>query len=170
MKQMMLFAENKDHYIAMHSNEFMSEYLDLVRLRFKGQSVDANEVYQEYIQAEDHMHLNATRWSTLTDFIFYLARQGKVKVEERENGLYISLVDQSVLDAIREKEEGKVQKTDEERERLLLKKQIERAHAEAPPIAKVEYTEFNRDDQKKIQLSLKPVTVRKKLPKNKILK
>ena len=49
-------------------------------------------VYNQYIQDKDHIHMNATRWHTLTDFVAHLGRVGVVRVDETETGLHITLV------------------------------------------------------------------------------
>ncbi len=55
--------------------------------------VEANKVYQEYIADKEHVHMNATRWETLTGFIMYLGRTGKAKVDQTEKGWYITWID-----------------------------------------------------------------------------
>ena len=36
----------------------------------------ANNVYQEYINDRDHVHMNSTQWETLTEFVKWLGREG----------------------------------------------------------------------------------------------
>ena len=55
----------------------------------------ANQVYQEFIQDKNHLHMNSTRWVTLTEFIKHLGRAGIVHVDETEKGWFIAWIDSS---------------------------------------------------------------------------
>jgi DNA/RNA-binding protein KIN17 len=57
--------------------------------------VKANQVYQEYIQDKHHLHMNSTRWVTLTEFIKHLGRTGVARVDDTEKGWFIAWVDNS---------------------------------------------------------------------------
>ena len=46
----------------------------------------ANNVYQEYIKDKNHIHMNATRWCTLSGFVQYLGSSGKCKIEDTDKG------------------------------------------------------------------------------------
>lgn len=95
LRQMELFAQNPEHYLDELSNEFETNFLTLLGRRFNTTKVDANKVYNEFIQDKEHMHMNSTKWETLTGFVQYLGRTGKVRVEESEKGLYISWIDRN---------------------------------------------------------------------------
>jgi DNA/RNA-binding protein KIN17 len=78
--------------------------------------------------------MNATRWVTLTEFIKHLGRTGVVHVDETEKGWFIAWIDRSPKAL--EKQEASLKKeratmNDEQRERLLIAEQIERAEREA---------------------------------------
>ena len=49
----------------------------------------ANQVYNEYIQDRHHLHMNATRWVSLSEFVKHLGRTGVARVEDSELGWYI---------------------------------------------------------------------------------
>lgn len=49
-------------------------------------------VYNEFIADRNHIHMNSTRWLTLTEFVKYLGREGKCKVDETEKGWFITLI------------------------------------------------------------------------------
>lgn len=55
----------------------------------------ANRVYQEYIADKSHLHMNATRWVTLTEFVKHLGRTGVARVDETEKGWFIAWIDNS---------------------------------------------------------------------------
>jgi DNA/RNA-binding protein KIN17 len=102
--------------------------------RFGTKRVKANNVYQEYIQDKHHLHMNATRWVTLTEFIKHLSRTGVAHVDETDKGWFIAWIDRSPKAL--EKQEASLKKeratmNDEQRERLLIAEQIERAEREA---------------------------------------
>lgn len=63
--------------------------------RFGTKRVRANQVYQEYIADKSHLHMNATRWVTLTEFVKHLGRSGIAKVDETEKGWFIAWIDSS---------------------------------------------------------------------------
>jgi hypothetical protein len=52
-------------------------------------------VYQEYIADKGHLHMNATRWVTLTEFAKHLGRTGVARVDETEKGWFIAWIDNS---------------------------------------------------------------------------
>jgi hypothetical protein len=54
-----------------------------------------NQVYQEYIQDKHHLHMNSTRWVTLTEFTKHLGRTGVARVDETEKGWFIAWIDNS---------------------------------------------------------------------------
>lgn len=58
--------------------------------------VRANQVYQEYIQDKNHVHMNSTKWITLTEFVKFLGKEGMARVDDtEEKGWFISWVDNS---------------------------------------------------------------------------
>lgn len=63
--------------------------------RFGTKRVKANQVYQEYIQDKHHLHMNSTRWVTLTEFIKHLGRTGVARVDDTEKGWFIAWIDNS---------------------------------------------------------------------------
>lgn len=92
-----------------------------------------NLVYQEYISNKTHLHMNATRFGSLTAFAAHLGRSGQAHVEESEKGFYISWIDNSPR-ALSKAQEGKKKEKsdegDEMRERRLIETQIGRARRE----------------------------------------
>ena len=40
----------------------------------------------------DHIHMNATKWLTLTEFVQYLGKTGQCRVDETPKGWFISLI------------------------------------------------------------------------------
>lgn len=108
------------------SVDFEREFLRLLRINHGTKKISANKFYQEYILSDkDHVHMNATRWGSLTSFIKYLGRLGKVRVEipddEDEFNLFIRLVD--TFSELLASEKSKPQ-NDEDRQRKFLEAQV----------------------------------------------
>jgi len=107
---------------------------NIASIRHGTQRVRANAVYNEYIQDKHHIHMNSTRWVTLSEFIKYMGREGLVRVDENEKGFWVSWVDTSPKALARQAEMQKREKADEDdeqRQRKQLKEQIERARLQA---------------------------------------
>lgn len=79
------------------------------------------------------MHMNATRWVTLTEFVKHLSRSGIARVDETEKGWFIAWIDNSP-NALAKQEASMMKEratmSDEQRERTLIAEQIARAEAE----------------------------------------
>ncbi|KAL0961489.1 hypothetical protein HGRIS_006430 [Hohenbuehelia grisea] len=169
LRQMLVVGEHAGKHIANFSGEFQSTFVSLLSRRFGTKRVRANQVYQEYIADKNHLHMNSTRWVTLTEFIKHLGRTGVAHVDETEKGWFIAWIDSSPKalakqEASMKKERATV--SDEQRERQLIAEQIERAQAESstsgaadsktpPPDAGI----LKRDDaSEKVVLSFAPKT------------
>jgi hypothetical protein len=92
-----------------------------------------------------HVHMNVTRWSTLTGFVRFLGREGTCRVREEEEGrgLEIGWVDDGLAaarrwDVVGAREGGA--EGDEARERERLKAQVERAWRQAADTLSVHRT------------------------------
>lgn len=44
-----------------------------------------------------HIHMNSTKWDTLTTFVKYLGKQGHCLVDETEKGWFVQFIDRSYL-------------------------------------------------------------------------
>lgn len=131
---MLLVGEDPRKHISDYSNQFQRDFLQLLRTSHGEKNMHMNHFYQEYISNKEHIHMNSTRWPSLTEFAKHLGREGLCRVEDNEKGLHISWIDNSPealrrQDAIRKKE--RQDKGDEEREQRLIKEQIERAELDA---------------------------------------
>ena len=132
VRQMLVVGEHASSYISQYSNDFQHDFLALLSRRWGTKRVRANQVYQEFIQDKHHSHMNATRWVTLTAFILHLSTSGIIHADETEKGWFISWIDSSPKalakqDAALKKERQDM--NDEERERRMLKQQMERVRA-----------------------------------------
>ncbi|XP_061725484.1 DNA/RNA-binding protein KIN17 [Cydia pomonella] len=156
-RQLLLFADNASKYIDEFSKEFADGYVELLRRQFGTKRVNANKVYQDYISNRDHLHMNATQWETLTEFVKWLGREGKCVVDETEKGWFVAYIDRdpaavAAMEAKAKKE--KMDKDDQERMLEFIQKQVERGRKEGDD-GTPSYTEFKRESsQERISLSL----------------
>lgn len=161
-RQLLLFAHNSKKYIDSFSSEFATGYVEVLRRRFGTKRVNANKVYQEYIADRNHLHMNATRWLSLTGFVLYLGKTGQCLVDETEKGWYITYVDRdpdtiAAQEKVRKKE--KMDKDDEERLMEFIEKQVEKGKVEKiedSPDEKKEFVRENEDEIIKLDIVLKP--------------
>lgn len=78
------------------SRQFQSDFIRLLRMSHGEKKVGVNRFYQEYISNKQHIHMNATKWPSLTVFASFLGRNGICRVsEDEQNGLMMSYIDNS---------------------------------------------------------------------------
>lgn len=163
VRQMLLIGEDSRKHISDYSNQFQRDFLQLLRTSHGEKKININHFYQEYISNKEHVHMNATRWPSLTEYAKHLGREGLCRVEETDKGLHVSWIDNSPealrrQDAIRKKE--RQDKGDEEREQKLIREQIARANMDAEEKAKDDEVDglgaLQRDEGEKIKLRFAP--------------
>ena len=93
LRNMRVFRDNAGGMMDSFSREFETAYLETLRRRHGTQRMNANNVYQEVIQDKGHIHMNATKWATLTHFVQYLGKKGVCVVEETERGWYVTYIE-----------------------------------------------------------------------------
>lgn len=171
VRQMMVIGADPNRAINDFSQQFLKDFLLLLRTAHGEKKVNLNHFYQEYIKNKEHIHMNATRWPSLTEFGKHLGREGicRVSEDEKGNGLCISWIDNSPealrrQDALRRKE--RQEKGDEEREQRMIQEQVEKARAEAKEDAerRDEETQLQRKEGEKIQLNFKPTIAKTPSP------
>ncbi|KAE8446137.1 hypothetical protein EG329_012508 [Mollisiaceae sp. DMI_Dod_QoI] len=166
VRQMLLVGEDPKKYINDYSNQFQRDFLQLLRTSHGEKKVQLNHFYQEYISNKEHVHMNSTKWPSLTEFAKFLGREGICRVEENDKGIHVAWIDNSPealrrQDAIRKKE--RQDKGDEEREQMLIREQVRKAQLEADAKGEGELEdeerELKRAEGEKIKLSFgaKPV-------------
>ncbi|KAI9845882.1 MAG: hypothetical protein M1838_001512 [Thelocarpon superellum] len=134
VRQMLIVGEDPRKAINDFSNQFQRDFLQLLRTAHGEKKVNINHFYQEYIANKEHVHMNATKWPSLTEYAKHLGREGICRVEETEKGILVAWIDNSPealrrQDAIRKKE--RQDKGDEEREQQLIREQVARARRAA---------------------------------------
>lgn len=124
-RQMEVFGQAPERIIEGYSEEFQKDFLEHLTRCHPRARVLANKVYNEFIADRDHIHMNSTKWLTLTDFVADLGRQGIVRVDEDPLGLHIRLVRQD--DGEREREADRRAKRERHEESRKLRDLEERA-------------------------------------------
>ncbi|KAF2856135.1 zinc finger protein-like protein RTS2 [Plenodomus tracheiphilus IPT5] len=135
VRQMQVVGEDPRKYIANFSNEFQRDFVSLLRTAHGEKYISANRFYNEYIRDKEHVHMNATKWSSLSEFTKHLGREGICHVKEDEkDGLMIAWRDTSIA-AVQRRNEIAEQEAAEARsgagEDKMLKKMAKRAQEEA---------------------------------------
>ncbi|KAH3952452.1 hypothetical protein HBH70_148460 [Parastagonospora nodorum] len=135
VRQMAVVGEDPRKYIANFSTDFQRDFVCLLRTAHGEKWISANKFYNEYIRDKEHVHMNATKWSSLTEFTKHLGREGICHVKEDEkDGLMIAWRDTSAA-AVKRKEEIAELEAAEARsgagEDKMLKKMAKRAQEEA---------------------------------------
>ncbi|OAD69073.1 C2H2-type zinc finger transcription factor, partial [Phycomyces blakesleeanus NRRL 1555(-)] len=159
-RQMLLVAENPAKYVDSYSDQFKSDFLSILSRRHGTKRIFANQVYQEYISDREHLHMNATKWTSLSEFVKYLGRESICHVDETEKGWYITWIDNSPKALERQAAIQKLeraQKDDDDREQQQLQKQIDRASklAEERGLLEQKSGELKREDEQgKIKLNM----------------
>uniref|UniRef100_A0A7S0WIK2 C2H2-type domain-containing protein n=1 Tax=Chlamydomonas leiostraca TaxID=1034604 RepID=A0A7S0WIK2_9CHLO len=163
-RQMEVFGMNPGRVVAGYSEEFEQAFLDHLKRAHPFSRVLAKNVYNEYINDKHHVHMNSTRWLTLTEFVKYLGREGKCKVDETEKGWWITLIHRDPMQDIDEEKRLKrtaAEKEEEERHLADMSAQLERARKMARLAGNdddvVAATELvKREDEGPLVLSLAP--------------
>ncbi|KAF5005625.1 hypothetical protein FDECE_7947 [Fusarium decemcellulare] len=161
VRQMLVVGEDAKKYINDYSNQFQRDFIQLLRTSHGEKQVHINQFYQQVIAAKDHIHMNSTKWPSLTEFAKYLGREGICRVEENEKGIHISYIDKSPealrrQEALRRKEAQ--DQGNEELEQRMIREQIKRAQATASARDEdkeedPEARELKRQEGEKIKLS-----------------
>ncbi len=163
VRQILLIGQDSRKHIQDYSNQFQHDFLQLLHTSHGEKKVQVNHFYQSYISHKEHIHMNATKWSSLTEFTKHLGTEGICRVEDTEKGLFIAWIDNSPgalrrRDAILKKE--RQDKGDEERDQRHLREQIERARVEAPAERDVDLEsrtlQQNEGEKIKLNITLKP--------------
>ncbi|XP_034019470.1 DNA/RNA-binding protein KIN17 [Thalassophryne amazonica] len=149
-RQLLLASENPTKFMDYFSNEFKSDFLELLRRRFGTKRVHNNIVYNEYISHREHVHMNSTQWETLTDFTKWLGREGLCKVDETPKGWYVQYIDRDPETIRRQEEQARKKKQDlddEERSAKFIEEQVRRGQDGKESDETPVYTELKRESE-----------------------
>ncbi|XP_070709891.1 DNA/RNA-binding protein KIN17 [Pempheris klunzingeri] len=157
-RQLLLASENPNKFMDYFSDEFKSDFVELLRRRFGTKRVHNNIVYNEYISDREHVHMNSTQWETLTDFTKWLGREGFCKVDETPKGWYIQYIDRDPETIRRQEEQARKKKQDlddEERSARFIEEQVRRGRDSKETDETPVFTELKREsEEEKIAFNL----------------
>ncbi|KAF9373000.1 hypothetical protein CPB97_000870 [Podila verticillata] len=164
-RKILLVAESPEKYVNNYSAEFQRDFMKLLSSRYGTRRVNANLAYQEFIADRTHLHMNATKWATLSEFAMHLGKEGLAIVDETPKGWFITWIDNSPKtlarqEAIAKKE--RMEMDDEQREQKLIQQQIEKAVAlkrqeeENGSETATELVRENEEEKIKLDISIKP--------------
>ncbi|CAM9894057.1 unnamed protein product [Chrysoparadoxa australica] len=159
LRQMRVFSDNPHKVLDEYSAEFEKDFLAVLSQRHGTKRVRATAVYNEFIAHKQHVHMNSTKWVTLTGFVQYLGKEGICVVDETEKGWYIAWIDRDPrLLAMQEKSDKrkKAEKDDEERLRRTIEKQVQAAKELASEEGddKSGPSELKREDGQAVKLAV----------------
>jgi DNA/RNA-binding protein KIN17 len=130
LRQMRVFADNPYSVLDEFSQEFERGFLETLSSLHGTKRVKANTVYQEYIADKHHIHMNATKWTTLTGLCMHLGKESKAIVDETEKGWFIQYVDRDPKVLARQAQSEQRQKfelDEEERRKREIAVQVQAA-------------------------------------------
>ena len=122
LRNMKVFRDNAPGIMDDFSSEFEKVYVETLRRRHGTQRMNANNVYQEVIMDKHHVHMNSTKWATLTDFVQYLGKKGICVVEETERGWYVTYIERDPQLLARQEALKKKAEADQREERLAAER------------------------------------------------
>lgn len=165
-RQMLLFGQNSGSYTYEFSKEFFTSFMDILKRQFGTKRVKANKVYQQVIAYKNHVHMNATRWHTLSGFVQWMGKSGICTVDLIDEEWWITYIDRDPETLERQRKDAKKKKMDKDDEERLLEfidQQIERDKKRKEGVAgeegeeeEVKPVEFVREnEEEKIKLELK---------------
>ncbi|CAD2100904.1 DNA/RNA-binding protein KIN17, putative [Plasmodium vinckei brucechwatti] len=152
-RQMQIFCQDANKFMDEYSSMFEKEFMRLMKTKYCRTRILANTVYTNMISDKTHIHMNATVWVTLTDFVLYLGKTGKCKIEQTERGWYLEYIDREKIE--REKAFNKKKKIEysyEEMKEKKINEVIEEAKKTGQFIQS-EYTGIEKKNNEKIIIS-----------------
>ncbi|CAI5507160.1 unnamed protein product [Closterium sp. Naga37s-1] len=129
---MQVFGMNPERFVGGYSEEFEKTFMEHIRRSHRFSRVAATVAYNEYIADRHHVHMNSTKWLTLTEFVKHLGREGLCKVEDTPKGWFISYIDREPETLFKEGQKKKRERAElvgEERHEKEIQEQIERARS-----------------------------------------
>jgi len=153
-RQMQLFAQRPEKFMDEFSREFEREFMRLVSTRYARTRVLANSVYCEVISDKQHIHMNSTIWVTLTEFVHYLARSHKVKLDKTPRGWYIEYIDSEKIERERQADaRRKAEMTTHERDEQRIQEAVSEAK-NTSAYQQPEYAPLQRKDGETITFKM----------------
>lgn len=162
VRRTLAVGEDPRKVVEEFSREFHRNFIQLLKTGHGEKSIPINRFYQDVIAHKEHVHMNATKWPSLTEYAKYLGREGICRVVETDKGIEIAWIDNSP-EALRRQDELRRKEAqdrgNEEVEQMMIREQIKRAQKAAEARGdKVEDEDekdysLKREEGEKIKLS-----------------
>jgi len=149
-RQMQVFSQSAGRFMDEFSRTFEQDFMRLMRTRYCRQRVLANTVYCEVIANKTHVHMNATSWVTLGEFVRYLGETGKCEIENTPRGWYLTYVDP---DLVAHEEKMGAMHRDERTQEALEEKRLRKGMKQVAMSVAEEQPERSVDENVKVKLS-----------------
>eukprot|EP00242_Pyramimonas_sp_CCMP2087_P014078 CAMPEP_0198213488 /NCGR_PEP_ID=MMETSP1445-20131203/28896_1 /TAXON_ID=36898 /ORGANISM="Pyramimonas sp., Strain CCMP2087" /LENGTH=369 /DNA_ID=CAMNT_0043888141 /DNA_START=305 /DNA_END=1414 /DNA_ORIENTATION=+ len=154
-QQMMVFGAAPARVIEGYSDIFLETFMKHMKVSHAHSRIAATVVYNEFISDKHHIHMNSTKWESLTEFVQMLGKEGLCKVEDTPKGWFVTLIDRDPFEEIEQKKRVKRERAEEDessRRDKEVNEQVERAHQKArtdqegAPILAPSSTDLKRDN------------------------
>lgn len=148
-RQLELFGQNPAKFIGQYSYQFESDFMAHMRLCHPTAQVSANKVYNEFIRDKNHVHMNSTRWLSLSGFVQYLGKKGLCKIEQGPKGWFIQLIpkdDATDVKRNKRKERDEAEKQDDIRQMKEIERQIKRASRDVDVTSRIDSNVASNDE------------------------
>lgn len=153
VRQLAVFAQNQKKVVDGFSSRFKTAFISELSLNHRNSRVAANKVYNELIANKTHVHMNATRWTSLTEFVHHLVAEGVCEIDETDKGIFITylhaeskIFQGAVARKRTHEDDGSARKQEK-----LIERQVKRGAVPAKPEQheptglKLQQTGFNMD-------------------------
>eukprot|EP00854_Cymbomonas_tetramitiformis_P007344 gene7344-8741_t len=133
-RQMAVFGLDPESIIESYSEMFLDTWMEHLRTSHKHSRIAATVCYNEILTDRNHIHMNSTKWYTLTEFVKMLGKEGLCKVEDTPKGWFITYIDRDQLEQISKDKKQKRERAEEDEEirhEKAILEQAERAAKEA---------------------------------------
>lgn len=145
---------SQNNTVLKWSQQFEGDFVYTLKSLSRDNPITANRVYNELIRDKSHVHLNSTRWRSLSAFINHLQHKNVVKVLASEPELVIVYRDLTKEELRKRKADEAKVKSEHERnvQKEMLEAQIARSEEKCEVIS--EYTQSCPDN---VEKSIEPM-------------
>ena len=127
-QKMTNFSERPDFYIEKYSKQFRSQFINVLEQQAGcGVWVVANKVYQEQIKEVHHVHLNATKWPSLTEFVSDLCQEEVFETQNDDSPVPQVMIRRTPQSTPEPEPVINFRELERKRESKMIRKQVERA-------------------------------------------
>lgn len=125
------FMLDPHRYIREWSRGFEKVWNDIVMFKYRNKDVRVTIVYDEYTRIEDHVHLHATKWKELMDFVRDWSKRNNIKLWNASGAWWIRYDTSSETNEENIQKTGKRKRTEEEIELNKIRKMVKAAQMES---------------------------------------